>query len=320
MIYGQILNIDLGLISINSHKDLNKISSILNKNYPNKKFHIISGIWWSLESVTEIFKLLFIIITNKVKYNNINLYIMCNTYRELKIIKFFGISGIYCNQNCFIDERIFNISNQIIIYNVVYNGVLRKFKRHYLLKKIDKIAIITYNFKNINYRNKLISILPKSTSWLNYSNNNTTKFLNEFEISEIYCKSKVGVALSKKEGSMYAVGEYLLCGLPIISTKSKGGRDIFLNERNSIISKANPISLNKAFNDLTSKEYNPEFIREQFLEIIKIHRNEFLLLIKKIYEQNNYSSELKSDFTSNYWFVNKLRNDLTEEFILSKFK
>ena len=47
--------------------------------------------------------------------------------------------------------------------------------------------------------------------------------------------SQVGLCLSKSEGAMFASIEYLLCGLPIVSTKSVGGRDIFFTDENCII-------------------------------------------------------------------------------------
>ena len=41
--------------------------------------------------------------------------------------------------------------------------------------------------------------------------------------------------MSSQEGAMYSSVEYLLCGLPIVSTKSTGGHDVFFTDTNCII-------------------------------------------------------------------------------------
>ncbi|MFZ6763136.1 glycosyltransferase [Pseudoroseomonas sp. WGS1072] len=47
--------------------------------------------------------------------------------------------------------------------------------------------------------------------------------------------SEVGLILSAAEGACYASLEYLLCGLPVVSTPSLGGRDAFYDAANAII-------------------------------------------------------------------------------------
>ena len=47
------------------------------------------------------------------------------------------------------------------------------------------------------------------------------------------------------EGANYSSSEYLLCGLPVVSTESSGGRDYWFDDYNSIICKPNEDSVKK---------------------------------------------------------------------------
>ena len=44
-------------------------------------------------------------------------------------------------------------------------------------------------------------------------------------------RARVGLCLSEEEGAMFASIEYLLCGLPVVSTPNMGGRDFFFDEK-----------------------------------------------------------------------------------------
>ena len=45
----------------------------------------------------------------------------------------------------------------------------------------------------------------------------------------------VGGVFSEEEGACWASSEYLLCGLPVVSTHSRGGRDVWYSGHNSLI-------------------------------------------------------------------------------------
>ena len=53
--------------------------------------------------------------------------------------------------------------------------------------------------------------------------------MNDEEVNNFLNQCKVGIILSEVEGANYASIQYLLAGLPVVSTKSKGGRDVFFD-------------------------------------------------------------------------------------------
>jgi hypothetical protein len=73
------------------------------------------------------------------------------------------------------------------------------------------------------YVNKIRSLLSQAT-WIN----ELEGFYRQLEVREIPAwlnQARVGLCLSAYEGCMRASAEYLLCGLPIVSTPNIGGRD-----------------------------------------------------------------------------------------------
>jgi glycosyltransferase involved in cell wall biosynthesis len=56
------------------------------------------------------------------------------------------------------------------------------------------------------------------------------QFLGEDAVRLLYSASDCGLALSRVEGAMWAAMEYMLCGLPVVSTRSFGGRDQFRDD------------------------------------------------------------------------------------------
>ncbi|MFD2570784.1 glycosyltransferase [Spirosoma soli] len=306
---GTVIDPSIGIITLNSHINLNDFSKELYP-YIDRKIYVICGLWWSIESIKEIIQMIYIIAKNKILYPKINVSILCNTQKELKILKFLKINAIYCNHNCFIDENIFDINNNKKKYKAVYNAVLSRFKRHILCSKIEGLTLITYKYDNTKYKKYLEENLH-SAVWQNYKENGAIVFLTSDESASVYNQSYVGLALSKVEGAMYSSTEYLLCGIPVVSTKSKGGRDIFYNIYNSIICKANSTDVSMAVDILSKRNVNPYKIRKDTLELMLAHRQRFVEHINLIIKKNNLGYDIRD--TWNNWYINKLRHELYVE-------
>jgi len=309
--FGTIIDFKNVIVVLNDYPNIYNFSNLI---YPRVKGRIdlICGLWWTHEEPKYILKLLFRLVLNFILFPRVKVHILCNTRKEYEILRKFGISCVFCNQNAFLDENVFKlIENENKIYNSVYNAVLSDFKRHHLCENLKKNVMLTYNFKNEPYKQKLETIL-KDTYWINYDQeSNKPVFLNNNQILKVYNQSKVGLALSKIEGAMYVSGEYLLCGIPIVSTYSKGGRDVFFTPYNSIICKATKEDVEKSVNELLARNCNPIEIRESTIEMMKAHRLVFIDFVNKIYKQRNINQDISKSWDK--WFVNKLRNEYSKE-------
>jgi len=306
--FGTLLDANAGIIVLNDYVNLFPLSEEIGKDL-KRDIHIICGLWWSIEHPKQLCKLMFILLKNRILYPRIKVSILCNTQREHKLLRLFRIDSIYCNHNCFIDENVFTILPGIPKkYNAVYNAVLNEFKRHALVSDIPgKVAFVTYRFENTAYKRYLDETL-KNIVWLNYSPGREPVFLENRELVEIYNESYTGLALSSAEGAMYASCEYLLSGIPVVSTKSKGGRDVFFDDYNSIFVDAVPGQISLAVGQLTAANKDPMAIRTAVISRMKEHRQRFVKHINRLLRTKGFQHDIAD--TWDVWYVNKLRNEL----------
>jgi glycosyltransferase involved in cell wall biosynthesis len=244
---------------------------------------------------------------NNPNYNINNIIFMCPSNHNMMICKNLGYSYILCNHNCFINEKTFHIKNDNGDSNRLYKAVLNcrpeKWKRPYLAKKVDNLAILKgYNFRKDDYYD--LNLLNPI-----FINNDIR--LNENEVVDIYSKSMVGLIFSEKEGACYSSSEFLLCGLPVISTKSVGGRDEWYNEKNSIICEDNEESVlecvNMAINKLKSGEFNRNEIRSNHIIQSYQHRMNMINYTYDLFIKHNIDEDPKLLFAKNFSQYNRMK-------------
>ncbi len=316
--FGILLDANAGIIVLNDYVNLFPLSKEIGKDL-KRDIHVICGMWWSAELPKLLLKLLFNVLRNRILYPRIKVSILCNTQREHKLLRLFQIDSIYCNHNCFIDENVFTICSGVPKkYDAVYNAVLSDFKRHTLVSGIaGKVAFVTYRFENTAYKNHLDETL-KNIVWLNYSSGREPVFLDNAALVNIYNESYTGLALSSVEGAMYASCEYLLCGIPVVSTESKGGRDVFFDAYNSIIADAVPDQIALAVDQLKTANKDPMLIRTAAIFRMKEHRQRFIKHVNRILKAKGMPYDISDTWDD--WFVNKLRDELTAAGLLEQLK
>jgi hypothetical protein len=312
--FGTLLDVKAGIIVLNDYVNLFPLSKEIGENL-KKDIHVICGVWWSVESPKILGKIIFNVLRNRIMYPRIKVSILCNTKKEQRLLRFFNIDAVFCNHNCFIDEKIFRIIPEVEKrYSAVYNAVLEDFKRHILVAANKGIvAFVTYKFENISYKTYLDEKL-KNITWLNYLPGREAVFLDNETLVEIYNASHVGLALSAVEGAMYSSCEYLLCGIPVVSTRSKGGRDVFFNEYNSIIADAVPEKIALAVERLTSANKDPMAIRTTAISLMQQHRERFIKHVNRVLRTKGFEYDISDTWDD--WFVNKLRHELYASDIL----
>jgi hypothetical protein len=81
---------------------------------------------------------------------------------------------------------------------------------------------------------------------------------------------------------MFASMEYLLCGLPIISIRSLGGRDVFFDEEYVQIVDATPDAVNNGVLEISRRQIPPQHVRQKTLAKIAEHRARLIDLVAEI--------------------------------------
>lgn len=277
-------------LSIGS-KNWNKLENKTN----SKAYLLIHPMWYfSFSSVIPHLKY-----RAKLRKKNIILIILSNSRREHIFSSLLGFKSVFLNQNMHVCEYQFTIEHRPKKYDAVYIAAAKKYKRIHLAAKISSLFIITYFWPIITDENgnwNLHEFEPR----IKHANYNK-KRMDKAQIRTIISESKCGLALSKKEGAMLASMEYLLSGIPIVTTKSIGGRNHFFDNRYVKTVRANPTAVKKGVDVITSLNIEPEFIRNETLKKIEKERRKFYNFIKALHAKGSYIIEPYNEFSKRIW-------------------
>lgn len=226
-----------------------------------------------------------------LEYFNINkerIYILGNTEKQVNDARKLGMNAEFINQNAFLDYNLFNVGNKNKYYNTVYCARPIAQKNHKLCVKLKNLALI------LGYHDEDVDM-----SYLDYSYINK-QFLPVSDVVDVYQQSKIGLMLSVDEGACYSSSEYLLCGLPVVSVKSNGGRDIWYDEYNSKICELNADSVTDSVQYLLDNPRDPHIIRHNHIKLMNEFRNKFIELMQQIINKYNGSGNAESIFNKNF--------------------
>jgi glycosyltransferase involved in cell wall biosynthesis len=134
------------------------------------------------------------------------------------------------NNSSFLSTETFKINSLGIDKDApaIMNAKSWIFKRHYLTEKLNNKIFISY-------REEADKNYPQYCDIRKFDPRHLYLDVSAEKVSGLNSEAGFGLALSEVEGACYASTEYLLCGLPVISTPSLGGRDEFYSTGNSII-------------------------------------------------------------------------------------
>lgn len=256
----------------------------------NKDVTFLGLIRGGIDRDSETYKTNFqrMMAAHRASFPNHSFIMLANNPAQIRIFEDIGHEHVFINQNCMIDESPFNIQPGVERrYDAIHNGVALPFKRHELTTQVENLAILTY-LKNdhLVYFHEIAEKL-KSSHWLNFPGNDTDpsnfRYFRAHEICDLLNQARVGLCLSAFEGAMWASIEYMLCGLPIVTTPSFGGRDVFFEEEFVITVDSQASAVAKGVRDMIAREVNPDMIRQATLKRIEMFRQRFVALIQKIH-------------------------------------
>lgn len=233
-----------------------------------------------------------------------NFFFMFNEDSEKNNFSERGFVGDVINQNAWLDEnhvmRIHNSSEKL--YNAIYVGRFSPFKRHHLAKSVSNLALVA----GVNHSTKLADNIPDYT----YRNDEP---LTPEEVCEKINQSKCGLILSAEEGACFASSEYLLCGIPVVSTPSHGGRSVWYNDYNSIVCDETPASVSEAVEYFVENPRDPQKIRNGHISLARHFRAKFISVFAKLlYDHGVFEVNAEKYFYDN--FMHKLRKSYQPNF------
>jgi glycosyltransferase involved in cell wall biosynthesis len=212
---------------------------------------------------------------------NIDVVFCTNQLIESLWMKMLGSEAYLMNQNLHVCESIYNLpdTSKPKLYDAVYVAALEHYKRIPLARKIKRLNLVTYKVGRISW--DVEEFLPSMTNMVANSN-----FLSQEDVVSIYHQSHAGLALSAIEGSMFASMEYMLSGLPVVSTRSLGGRSHYGDSRYWITVNANARSVHEGVMKAKSLNISATEIRSITLSKIKKDRKRFAKMVLKRIRSN----------------------------------
>jgi glycosyltransferase involved in cell wall biosynthesis len=242
------------------------------------------------------------------QYPNLKFFHLGNTSNQVEAFRAHGLDAVFCNQNCLLDERIFRpLPGVEKKYDAVYDARFIEFKRHHLASKIDKLALIyaqnLFTEHDREFFIKTKDMLPGAL-YFNHSPSGEYRQLGPEDLTRSLNECRVGLCLSAVEGAMYAAGQYLLAGLPIVSTESLGGRDVFFDDAYTVIVESTPDDVRRGVDELIARNISSDFVRRSTIEKMNRHRQEFISLVQSIYDREGVNRNFEAEWES--IFVNKM--------------
>ena len=149
-------------------------------------------------------------------------HFMVNTGEEDELRRDAGVRGAHLSQNAFVNEHIFRPEVRENRYDAIYIAGMYRVKRHELARDVARLYVVTYNGRDFH------TFCPQ----LSHAEFNR-EYLRPEAVAALINSSSVGLCLSAREGAMFASMEYLLCGVPVVTTPSRGGREEFFNPGNA---------------------------------------------------------------------------------------
>lgn len=241
---------------------------------------------------------------------------LCHSVVEVENLSSHGIESYLIHQNYFVDPSQFTCLNLPKKYSAIYNAAISSYKRIELASAIHgDVALITRAVDTEYFTSQISPIA--SFVYINFNLSGEVTWLNKQQLNSLYSQSACGLCLSEVEGAMWSAIEYLLCGIPIVSTPSAGGRDFFFTSLNSKVVEPEVTQIAdavKIWNGFVAQPGLAESIRYQAIQrqLIGIHTLKVLLamILHSNGKYKNIDSLYENSFTDSL-----LRHGLAENFL-----
>lgn len=268
------------------------VASVLGLRMARETAWFLLSPTWSIEDEQVARSLRAAAVRHRLFRPRHRLVFMCNTEAEAQLMRRCGEAAVVHNKTTNISETLFRPLDGVRIeFDAIYNAQLAAFKRHELSVEIPTCAFIFY--RGINSTNEseaaLIAghkaVAPDHVFINEFSETGLPVRLRPEEVNHHLNRAAVGLCLSAQEGAMFACAEYLLAGLPVVTTANRGGRDFYADGDICLTVDDNPRDVAAAVAALKARGIPRHQVRERTLRRIRAERNKLIDLVNAIYRE-----------------------------------
>jgi len=212
-----------------------------------------------------------------------------NTEMETLALSRMGVPSITCSELIFVDQTVFkpyapdDFSGAR--YDAIYVARLVPYKRHELARDVENLALMfdrRFNGTASPYDNEIRRLLPKAHFLNLQAGGGQYVSFDPPMRAQLMNLARCGLCLSKVEGAMRVSMEYLLCGLPVVTTVSKGGRDRYFSTPYVAYAEDDPAAIARAVKEIGRRNLNKLAIRDHVGGIVDFERRNFLGTVNAI--------------------------------------
>ncbi len=192
-----------------------------------------------------------------------------------------GIPALMAQPTMFEDERIWYprapFLPQLPVFDAVYNARISSEKRIELASGIDDLMLI-YSTP-MDMADPYVQRVQPRLRHAYFANDRMRQGqfvqLSLQQVNAYLGHARVGLTLSEAEGGSRSTMQYLMAGLPVVTTNSVGGRNRYLDGQTAIWAGDDPVQVAHAVQDLISRNLDPWHIRRRVAEKLVFDRRNF---------------------------------------------
>ena len=250
---------------------------------------------WSLENPSLVRSIRRYAVLHRRRHPAHRLIFLGSTETEVELLRAAGEAAFLHNKTTHVSEQLFRpLPDVTVEFDAVYNAQLLPWKRHELAVDIARCAFLYYRSRH-GYASTAASEAALIQGHL--ARAPAHEFLNPFdakgdpvrlsptEVNRHLNRAAVGLCLSEAEGAMFACVEYLLAGLPVVTTPSQGGRSFFVDEATCVTAAPNARAVADAVAALRERGWSREEVRERTLRRVRDERGRFAALVRGVYDE-----------------------------------
>lgn len=215
---------------------------------------------------------------------------LCNCEVEYEFARAAGLDADLLNHNLTCDENLLFPIEGPRLFHAIYNARLSDWKRHELTAEIESCAFICYRPDHMDpavAHQQEQQLIHRHKQWpghvfLNRWTDEGPIKMEYSEVNSALSTAKVGLCLSSSEGAMQASIEYLLAGLPIVNTPSRGGREWYFDDEYCVTCDPTPSAVAQAVQDVIARCVPASYIREKTIKKVHADRERFKALVNTL--------------------------------------
>ncbi len=213
------------------------------------------------------------------EFPSVRITFLANDVRELLVAREeCHMNAELVSNNAFVDERLYVIRPSVRKqFDAIYNARFLPYKRFHLAARVPNLCVVAAAITAAQ-RGELVTMI--SGAMVN------ERHLSGGDVVDLVNASRCSLCLSGAEGAMYASIESLLCGVPIVTTRSIGGRDWFFMDDYVIYAEDTPESVAESVERMAKRELRPEFIRQIAIERLERERRMFFALVDRVFAES----------------------------------